>query len=175
MGERARASLIGLTLVMSVGFAGCSDGDGQAEATTDGLDVLDADFVPEELFGLSVETEPLPESIENVEGSYLEAVRLYGLRDDALVATLQVGRFDPDADFRSEGFRRALLEQIGGTRPREIRVGDQTVFLTTGVRQNLAVWFSNQHMMVLGIREEFTRPRGLLRSALETIEIPGGT
>jgi hypothetical protein len=152
--------------VLLLASAACS-GEDQAEATTDDVEVLDADFVPDTILGLAVEPEDT-EGLGDVNRSYVEAVRLYSLRDgDQLVATLQVGRFSPGVRWAAGSFQRSVLNQVGANAPDPVRVGDQTVYVTTGVKQRLAVWFTEGHLFLLGIREEFDRPRTLLREALE--------
>lgn len=145
----------------------CGDGSSAAEDAGGTVEVLDAGVVPETLLGLAVTSEELPETLADVQRSYLDGVRLFGIRDgELLVATLQVGRFRDGADVGSDSFRARLLQQIGGAQPRQARMGDDTVFLTTGVKQDLTVWFRDRHLFILGTRQEFDRPRSLLREAL---------
>jgi hypothetical protein len=46
-------------------------------------------------------------------------------------------------------------------------MGDHQVYLTTGRRQSVAVWWKGRHLFILSSREEFETPRSLLRAALE--------
>lgn len=156
-----------MAVALALSIAACGDDEETAERAP--VEELEASFVPSELLGLSVQPESAPEGLVDVRNSYLEAVRLFSLRsdDDQLLATLQVGRFGDDVEFRDPEFRRGLLSQLGSTRPQPVRVGEETVFLTAGVKQRLAVWFQDDHMFILGTRDEFDRPRTLLREALE--------
>ena len=164
--KRVASAVLPLLVVVLVG-AGCAAEDDAGAVTTDDVKPLDADFVPSTLLGLAVVSEST-EGIDDVGRSYLEAVRLYSLRDgEQLVATLQVGRFGAGVKWGSTSFQRSVLNQIGASTPEPVRLGDQTVYITTGVKQRLAVWFTEGHLFVLGAREEYTQPRTLLRAALE--------
>jgi hypothetical protein len=83
------------------------------------------------------------------------------------MATLQVSRFNDGADVDSDKFRRTVVNQIGSTAPRTVRLGDQTVYLTTGTKQSIGVWFKGRYLFVLASRADFDEPRTLLRKALE--------
>ena len=48
-----------------------------------------------------------------------------------------------------------------------VRVGDRAVYLTTGRRQSVAVWWDDSYLFVLSSREDYETPRALLRAALE--------
>jgi hypothetical protein len=41
------------------------------------------------------------------------------------------------------------------------------VWLTTATKQTVAAWFVDETMYVLSIREDYPRPRTLVRAALE--------
>jgi hypothetical protein len=147
--------------------AGCSSDDGEGAITTDDVQVLDATFVPDSLLGYVVEAESTA-GIDGVSRSYVDAVRLYSVRDgDQLIATLQVGKFSDGVKWATRSFQRSVLNQIGASSPEPARMGDDTIYLTTGVKQRLAVWFKAGYLFVLGTRDEFTRPRTLLREAVE--------
>ena len=158
--------LLALTLVGMLG-AGCASED-KAEATTASkVKPLDASFVPAELLGFKLDPEKTA-GLDEVDRSYIEAVRLFSLRDgDQLVATLQVGRFVEGVEWAKRSFQRSVLNQIGASTPNPIRLGEDTVFVTAGVKQRLAVWFRDGYLFILGTRDEFDKPRTLLREALE--------
>ena len=164
-----RRTSLSLVFVVGVLLAGCGSGDpsvDRAEART--IRALDADGVPGELHGLTVEREDVDETFDATKRPYIDGLVLFSLRDgDRLMATLQVGRFADDAEWTSSRFRSSLLATIGGGSPRELRMDDQEVFITSGDRQGLAVWFKDQHMFVLSTREDFDFPRGLLRDATD--------
>jgi len=167
MRRALRMSLLAPVAVALVASAGCSGEDEAGAVTTDQVAVLDATFMPDELLGLAVEPEAT-EGLADVTRSYVDAIRLHSLRDgDQLVATLQVGRFAPGVEWDDRRFQRGVLNQIGANAPDPVRLGDHIVFVTTGVKQRLAVWFTDGYFFVLGVRDEFDRPRTLLRAALE--------
>ena len=156
-----------LLAAIAVLGAGCAAEDKAAANTTNHVEALDAAFVPATLLGYALEPEKT-EGLGDVTRSHVEAVRLFSLRDgDQLVATLQVGRFVAGVEWNTRSFQRGVLNQIGASAPNPIRLGEDTVFVTAGVKQRLAVWFRDGYLFVLGTRDEFTRPRSLLREALE--------
>ena len=48
-----------------------------------------------------------------------------------------------------------------------VRLGASTVYLTTGTKQSIAVWFKGRYLFVLATRADYDEPRTLLRKALE--------
>jgi hypothetical protein len=130
------------------------------------VEALDAPGVPGELHGLAVKRENVKSALTSAKRPYLDSAVLFSLRDgDRLMATLQIGRFADDARWRDADFRHSLLATIGGGAPRELRMGDQRVYLTSGDRQALAIWFKGQDLFILSSREDYDFPRGLLRDA----------
>lgn len=156
------AALVGL-------LGACAEPDVSARGTAGkNIESLATDLLPPDLLGLTVQAEDISGTIASEGETYVEATSLYSLRsDDLLQATLQVSRFNSDADADSPGFRRSLLNQIGGSQPRGVRLGDETIYLTSGTKQQLAVWFRGRHLLVLATREDYPRPKSLLRRALE--------
>ena len=118
--------------------------------------------------GLQVQSEDVSKTLSELKRSWAEGVGLYSFRREELVqATLQINRFNDNANYEDAGFRRQILQQIGGTAPRQIDVGDEDVFVTQSTKQTLAIWFEDEHLFVLSIRQDFEKPRSLLRAALE--------
>lgn len=156
-------------LALALVLTACGGGDPEverAEART--ISALDAAGVPGKLHGLTVDREDVDDTFESAKRPYIDGLVLFSLRDgDRLMATLQIARFADDAKWKTGRFRSSLLATIGGGSPRELRMGDQEVFITAGDRQGLAVWFKDQHMFVLSTREDFDFPRGLLRDAID--------
>ena len=147
--------------------SGCGGEDSAAADTAVKVTQLDASFMPKELLGYTLDPEKT-EGLGDFERSYIDAVRLYSLRDgDQLVATVQVGRFVDSAEWDERDFQRGVLNQIGASAPTASRLGEHTGYVTAGVKQRLAVWFRDGYLFVLGTRDEFTQPRTLLREALE--------
>jgi hypothetical protein len=168
--SRAHALLALLLVVVGLLSAACGD-DASADVGASGKDIeqLAPDLVPSELLGLKASQEDMTPSLEGSTGSYVDGVGLWAYRtpDDLLQATLQISRFTEDSRYREASFRLAVVDRIGGSRPRSIRLGDDTVYLTTGSKQQLAVWFRGPYLLVLSTRDDFDHPRTLLREALE--------
>ena len=160
---RLAAGFVGLLLLSA-----CSEHEAVGRAEERTIEPLEADAVPAELVGLEVELEDISDVIDSAKRPYLAAASLYSLREDeALQATLQIGRFADDADHEDEKFRSRLLENVGAGSVQEYQVGGDSVYLTRGDRQQVAVWFKDDYMFVLSTREEFGRSRTLLRRSLE--------
>ena len=136
---------------------------------TRGEDIKPLDVpMPKRILGLRVERENVRKTIREVEDTYVDALSVYSLRKAKLLqATLQVSHMGPSADI-TPGFRRTIVNALGGQAPREVRVGDDTVWLATGANQLLISWFRDERFFVLSIRQDFLRPRELLRTILET-------
>lgn len=157
-----------LVAVLAVLTAGCGGDDAPAAATK--IELLPKDLLPAQMAGLRVASEDIEGTVKGAKRrSYLESAGLYSFRteDDLLQATLQVSRFSDEARFKDRDFRQSVLLQIGSTVPRSFRMGDQTVYLSTGKRQNVVIWFKDEYLFVLSTREEFGRPRTLLREAID--------
>ena len=157
-----------VAVVMAVGsFAACGSDDGLDQASGK-IELIKSDRIPAEVMGLQVQSEDVSKTLSEVKRSWAEAVGLYSFRREELVqATLQINRFNDNANYDDAGFRRRILQQIGGTQPRQIQVGEEDVFVTQSTKQTLAIWFEGEHLFVLSIRQDFEKPRNLLRSALE--------
>ena len=154
-------------MILAVLTAACGGGDDTAAPTK--IELLPNDLLPASMAGLRVEAEDIEGTVKGAKRqSYLDSAGLYSFRteDDLLQATLQVSRFDDTARYQDRDFRQSVLLQIGSTVPRSFRMGDQTVYLSTGRRQNVVIWFKGKHLFVLSTREEFGRPRTLLREAI---------
>lgn len=158
---------VGIAVLGLASACNAPDVSGQATPGTD-ITPVSNDLLPNELLGLEVTPEDISGTVASEQRSYVEATSLYSLRaDELLQATLQVSRFNENADAKDAGFRRSLLSQIGGSRPRAVRVGKDEVYLTSGTKQQLAIWFRGEHLLILATREDFPRPKTLLRRALE--------
>jgi hypothetical protein len=164
-GRRSRsiaAVLVGTTLLLG---SACGDEPEQFGASK--VTPFDASIVPSELLGLRVAPEEIG-GAKDVKDPFVDGVGLYSLREGELLqGTLQVSRFAEDADYKTSRFRQSVVQQIGSTVPKLYRMGGRPVYLTAGKRQSIAVWFEGRYFFVLSMREEFTRPRALLREALE--------
>jgi hypothetical protein len=144
--------------VMTVGVAACG-GDDSGGTGPEDISAFAPDLIPAQVLGLDV---------AGARNTYLDQVSLYSFRaDDLLQATLEVARFTESAQVEDPDFRRNIANQVGNALPRELQMGNQTVFVTAGTRQGLAVWFLDDHMFVLATRDDFEQPRALLRALLE--------
>ena len=169
--HRLAAGLLAMfAAATSVGACGGEDDSAFADQALEGTEIkaVEGDLLPSEFLGLAVAEEDVSGALASTKRSYVEATSLYSLRTgDLLQATLQVSRFTPKAEYATPRFRSSLLNQIGANRPRAVRVGDDTVYLTTGTKQQLAVWFRGRYMLILATREDYPTPRTLIREALE--------
>lgn len=164
-----RLAFVLALLVLATSVA-CGDATPEIEAVAarDDIMQLKSDLVPAEILGLKVEAEDLGTELKRARPSYVEGVRLFSLRaKKLLVATLQVSLLREESDWRSSSFRRAVVNQIGGSAPKSQRMSGMTVWLTTGTKQRISIWFKERYLFVMSVREDFDRPRTLLRTALE--------
>lgn len=167
MVEGHRAAALILALVLMAGACG-DDGAESAGTKQSEIKALPADLLPSAILGLAVTSEPTKEVLGGRDRTYLDGIGLYSLRSDDLVqATLQVSKFNDDADYKSAGFRATIVAQVGSAKSRPARLGERTVYLTTGTRQRITLWFQDRYLFILAVRDEFDRPRTLLRKALE--------
>lgn len=165
-----------LLAVAGLALTGCGRSQARVEPTPgDQVKPLEVESLPAELSGLAVQREDVAGTVARVDSTFIDSLGLYSLRKPAsteggaelVQATLQVSRFSDGARYTSEEFRRTVVNQIGSARPRAFRLGERTVYLTTGTKQSIAVWFSGRHMFVLASRADYDHPRTLLREALE--------
>jgi hypothetical protein len=163
-----RLVLLTVTAAMVLSVAACGRGNPEVEAAeARTVSVLDLPAAPGELNGLAVVKEDISKTVEDARRPYFDATVLYSLRqEDRLQATLQVGRYAEGTRYADSDFRRAFLNTVGGS-PKQLRMGDDRVWLTTGDRQAISIWFRDRHVFILSAREEYQFPRTLLRSALE--------
>lgn len=163
---RPLLALVAAALLVSA--CGRSDASEAKGTAGEAVESLEPASIPAELLGLTVEKEDVAGTVAQVDSAFVDGLALYSLREDDLVqATLQVSRFNADADIGSSEFRQTIVNQIGSARPRAYRLGDKTVYLTTGTKQSIAVWFTGKHMFVLASRSDYDQPRTLLRHVLE--------
>jgi hypothetical protein len=158
-----------LATALVAGLGACG-GDASAAIGRNGKDIkqLPADLLPPTVLNLRTAREDMQPSLAGSKNAYVDAVGLYSFRteDDVLRATLQVSHFIDNPQTQKAAFRNALVAKIGGTRPRTVRLGEDTVYLTTGAKQQIAIWFRGRQLMVLSESDDFDRPRSLLRATL---------
>lgn len=162
----ARGLVLPMLLVALVA-GGCNSASAGGRRGED-VKALEDPAPPSTLGGLEVVPEDIAEQIATVDDQYLEAIALYSIRDgQKAVATLQIVQFNDDARLDDEEFRDGFVTNLGGQRGVPIRVGDQPVQVTQGNLQRISVWFRGDLAFVLNTREDFERPRTLLREAVE--------
>jgi len=164
-----RLPMLGVVLATAVALAGCARSDASVEPTPGkAVKVLEIDTLPADLLGLKLAPEDVSGEVAKVPSAFIDGLSLYSLRkDDLVMATLQVSRFNDGADVKAEKFRQTVVNQIGSTAPRTVRLGNETVYLTTGTKQSIGVWFKDRYLFVLATRADYDEPRTLLRKALE--------
>lgn len=127
---------------------------------------------PSQILGLSVTTEDVAKKVSEAKRPYLDSLAVVGMRDGELLrATLQVGRFNSLARPGSQRFRQRVIGQVGSKRPVTARVEKTTVYITSGNKQNIFIWFEGKGFYVLNTHSEYLFPRTLLRRILR-IEQP---
>ena len=166
---RLRLRCLGAVLAAAVALAGCARSDASVDPTPGkAIKALEVPNLPADLLGLKLAPEDVSEDLAKVPSAFIDSLSLYSLRKDELVmATLQVSRFNDGADVKADKFRQTVVNQIGSSAPRTVRLGSQTVYLTTGTKQSIGVWFKGRHLFVLATRADYDEPRTLLRKALE--------
>lgn len=161
--------LLSLLLLVGVVAAGCGGGEDLVTKAGGPVEALDDIQLPADLVGLKVAEEKVTEALESFRPSYVAGAALYSFRGDKdlVQATLQIARFRDEPRNRSNNFRQSILTQFGSTRPRVTRMGDTVVYRTTQTKQTVAIWFDDLDWYLLSIRDEFDRPRTLMRETLE--------
>jgi hypothetical protein len=167
--SRLRLRSLGAVVAAALALAGCARSDASVEPTPgEQVKALEIAGLPADLLGLKIAPEDVGEDLAKVPAAFIDGLSLFSLRkDDLVMATLQVSRFNDGADHASEKFRQTVVNQIGSSAPRTVRLGPHTVFLTTGTKQSIGVWFKGRHLFVLASRADYDEPRTLLRKALE--------
>jgi hypothetical protein len=161
--------LLPLLLAAALVVGGACGGSEEKVQRGTAIKALELPGVPAGLLGLRLQREDVSDTTQRVSLAFVDSVALYSLRNDKdlVQATLQVSHFADGARTGEASFRDAVVNQIGSARPRDFRLGSRTVYLTTGTKQSIAVWFDGDHLFVLASRADYDTPRTLLRKALE--------
>lgn len=161
--------LVPVLVALGLLLAGCGGGEDVVTQAGGPVEPLDDIELPPELVGLKMAEEKVDQALENFRPSYVAGAALYSFRGDKdlVQATLQIARFRDEPRNRSNSFRQSILAQFGSTRPRATRMGDTVVYRTTQTKQKVAIWFDDLEWYLLSIRDEFDRPRTLMRETLE--------
>ena len=125
--------------------------------------------LPSKVLGLTVKGEDIRSKIDSAQQPYIDSVGLFGFRErsDLLDATLEVARFTAGARSSSGDFRGSIVSRIGGANPRQVRVGDQQIYLTSGRNQVVFIWFKSREFFVLTVRRDYPFPRTLARKLID--------
>lgn len=171
-GRRPRlAGLVIGACCLSLVAGACSNDDANQNQGLKGKDIKKdlGTVVPASILDFKVQKENIEVSLDKAQKAYVDATVLYSVRndEDVVQATIQISRFSEDADVESGRFRRRVVQQLGGSVPQTIRVGEQRVFQTQQAKSRIASWFKGRHLFVLSVREDFDQPRNLLRQSLE--------
>lgn len=173
---KLRLASVAVALALAAGLlAGCGRSDAAVDPVAGKkVRVLELSSLPAEILGLAVQKEDVAGSVAKVNSTFIDALGLWSLRTassedggNLVQATLQVSRFSEGASYQKAAFRQSVVNQIGSARPRTFRLGKRTVYLTTGTKQSIAVWFKGDDLFVLASRADYDTPRTLLRRALE--------
>jgi hypothetical protein len=166
---RLPAALIAAAVaVLAGGSCGGSAAAGVRPTPPGKIKLLSAAGVPARLGGLDLVKEDVGTTVSAAGKAYVDAVAMYSLKSGAaLQATLELSRFNQGARYDTPKFQSGIVNRIGSTTPKRYRLGKDTVYMTTGARQNLAVWFRGRYLVILTVRQDFADARALLRDALE--------
>jgi hypothetical protein len=153
---------VALVVLVTVVAGACGSGGG---GTATGVEQLKT-RIPDRVLDLAVKSESIT-SAQETKRPYIDGLALYSLRrDELLQATLQISRFSKGAKPESSQFRASVINQVGSSVPKAFRMGGNPVYLTTGRRQSIAVWFRDSYLFILSMRDEYNQPRRLLRQLL---------
>jgi hypothetical protein len=160
---RRTAAVVALALVAPL-FVACGGGGPKSTA----LKHLELPSLNGKLLDLTVRPETANiKSLKGAKRPYIDSIGVFSLRQgDLLEATLQVSKFSKSAPTNQARFRSSVISQVGSTNANEFRMGSSRVFITTGKRQSIDMWFRDRYFFVLSIRDEYKQSRALLRNAL---------
>lgn len=170
---RVGAAAAALAAVLAL--TGCGDPSIAEEGTpSEKVEPLELTSLPPTILDLAVKPEDSKETLTRTKDrTYFDKVSLYSLRQvagpqkDLVQATLQVGLFNKDARPDDPDFRAAILTQLGGSTPQRLQLGEDEVHITKGQQQSVAVWFRGDYVFILSTRQDFDRPRALVRAMLQ--------
>jgi hypothetical protein len=155
--------VVALVALLAGGCGTAAFGEGVAGKA---IKPLDKAVVSGSVIGLRVSEEDIAGAVRKFQRSYADRVSMYGFRgdNDLLEATLQVSRFNDATKLKSSRFRAGLVTQIGEANPQVLRVDDVDIQVTRAHGQRLYLWVSGRYVLVLSVRDDFKRPRDLLRN-----------
>lgn len=146
---------------------GCGGGAEAGRTGNEPLPAATSVALPAELAGLRVTAEELPNEAANESRTYAAASSVYALRQgNMLRATLQIIELIEAAPVDSARFRRGVVSDISAGIPTTIRLRGRDVFQSETQDGTRDVWFDQDRVLVLFVRRDFDRPRGLLQTVL---------
>jgi hypothetical protein len=156
-------------LVAVAALAGaCGGGTEVSGVQGSAIEPIPPEALPDHVQELTVRVEDMGKQLALAEDTYVQSAGVFSLRAGELVqATLQVTRLTDDFDYHDAVKRTSLANRLGGSRAEILRLGDDVVYLTQGQRQQVALWFRGAYLYLLSTRRDYSKPRSLLRSALE--------
>ncbi|HVE94247.1 MAG TPA: hypothetical protein VNB24_04955 [Acidimicrobiales bacterium] len=163
-----RVAAVGALVGVLASGTACGKEDASGVASKN-IKTLPADLVKGPVLNLAVTAEDVAEDVAGSgdSNSYIAAVGMYALRDgDKLEATLQVSKFTDKARPKEADFQNQVATQIGGTKAQRFRMGDHSVFRSSGRKQSIASWFTGNYYFVLSVRDAYPTPRTLLRKLI---------
>lgn len=166
----ARASrLLAAAACLSMLASGCTSADGTISSLPGGGPVKAPTIrFPSQLVGLEVVPEDVSKVVAAVKRPYVDSLTVFSFREKELLrATLQLSRFNRLARPNDAKFRASIIGLLGSSRPLLIRVGETTVYVTAGNKQNVFVWFTDDGLFVLSVTLDYAFPKTLLRRVIE--------
>ena len=165
---RLPVRLVALLVAIAAVAGACGGGTDVEGVQGSAIEPIPPEAVPSRIQDLTVRVEDMSKQLALAEDTYVRSAGVFSLRAGELVqATLQVTRFTEDFDYQDSEARTSLANRLGGSRAQVLRLGEDTVYLTQGQRQRLALWFRGAYLYILSTRRDYAKPRSLLRSTLE--------
>ncbi len=124
--------------------------------------------LPPDILGLRVTQEDVAEELASKVGTfYVDGLALFSLREEEKArATLQISVFKESADYKASRFQQSVISLSGASAPEKLKVGDATVYSTTGNQQTVYIWFRGKTFYVLTIHVEYEQPKTLVRTVV---------
>jgi hypothetical protein len=125
---------------------------------------------PDTMVGLDVKKEDVAKVLATDKRAlYVDRVGLYSFREQSklLQATLEIAHFRSGTPSNTQNFQLSVVGNVGSSVPIIVRVGDKPVYVTTKKGLLIAIWFKDDYMIALAIRNTYKQPKQLLRQALE--------
>ena len=169
MSRRGGRSSIAVTGAIAVALVAGACGGPKAPEGVPGSKIaaLPATTLPSSILDLSISSEDFSGTASKAANTYVKEAGLYSMRQGDLVqATLEVLKFNGQARLDDPKFRTEVIGQIGGATPQIAQLGSDRVYFVSGIKQKISVWYRGRTLLVLSVRDDYERPRDLVRAAL---------